>query len=102
MKFELKKKEYSYYDFPPFLVTISRTEFLKNYENDKPKMLEELDYLVEMFCSPNCFCRTISEIAIDNIAKNFAPKYSAFFLEITENEEGLADLQMGYIKKVKT
>lgn len=99
MKFELNRKEFSEYpDIPEYIVTIKRTEFLKHYEEEPEKLLEELNYLIEMFCSPNCFCKSLSEKALHNIAKNFKTTYREFFLEIVDNEKGQPDLQMGYVR----
>ena len=100
MKFELERIEQNEYpSYPPYLLTIRRTEFLKCYEENQEEMFEDLSYIIEMFCSPNCFNRTLSELAIHNRVKNFAPKYRAFFLQIIENDEGEADLRVGYLHK---
>lgn len=100
MKFELNRKQNSgVMDCVDFTVSIRRTEFLKNYELNKEETLEEVNTLIEMYCSPNCFCRQISETTLENIAKNFKPKYHSIFFDIEEDHECKPDLIIGYIVK---
>lgn len=92
MKFELTPDEGGYY-----LLTISRTEFLKYFNADRELCLKLINGIIEMFCAPYCFGSGISEKGLEGIAKGFTNARKKFGLAIVENEKGLADLEMMYI-----
>lgn len=93
MKFELTPNGEGYY-----LLTVSRTELLKHYEEDKAECLKTLNAMIEMFCAPHCFETGISEKGLEGIVKGFTTTRKKFGLAIVENEKGLADLEMMYIR----
>lgn len=95
MKFEITPEQWAdgYY-----LLTVSRTELLKHYEEDKTECLKTLNAMIEMFCSPNCFGTRLSEKGLDGIVKGFTTTRKKFGLAIVENENGLPDLEMMYIR----
>ena len=95
MKFELTPEQWAdgYY-----LLTVSRTELLKHYEEDKAECLKTLNAMIEMFCAPHCFATGISEKGLEGIVKGFTTTRKKFGFAIVENEKGLADLEMMYIR----
>lgn len=95
MKFELTPEQWAdgYY-----LLTVSRTELLKHYEEDKAECLKTLNAMIEMFCAPHCFETGISEKGLESIVKGFTTTRKKFGLAIVENEKGLTDLEMMYIR----
>lgn len=96
MKFEITPEQWAggYY-----LLTVSRTELLKHYEEDKAECLKTINAMIEMFCAPHCFRTGISEKGLEDIVKGFRTTLKKFGLAIIENEKGLADLEMMYIRK---
>ena len=85
MKFELIPKRWA----DGYLLTISRTELLKHYEEDKAECLKTLNTVIEMFCAPYCFHTEISEMRLETIIKGFTTTLKKLGLAIDENEESL-------------
>ena len=87
MKFELTPNEEGYY-----LLTISRTEFLKHFNADRELCLELINGIIEMFCAPWCFETSISATALENIAGNFTTSRKKFGFTINDGK-----LEMMYL-----
>lgn len=95
MKFEIKPHKQSDYYF----LTISKTELLKHYENNKDECFWTLNGIIEMFCAPQCFEIFMHEEELEDIVKGFKTTHKKLGFFITHDEKGHRTIGMMYIRK---
>ena len=98
MKFELEKLYNCSTQDDSWVLKITRTEFLKNYNKNKEAFFEELNYAIEMLCAPNCFECALPKDTMQELVENFKTSYKAIMFDVAEDENGNCSLCMGYAK----
>ena len=74
-------------EIPDYRMLIMRGEFMNKLFRDKAALVDELQYAVQMLCSPTGFNPKVTEKTVEAVAEIFERGYGVVGFEIGENQE---------------
>lgn len=104
MKFELiPNGKYEMYGTAIFDLYITRTEFIKKYEEDKTLCHDAMLNIIDMFTMPNCFEYSVKDDFIEPIYNNFInhKSYKGLLLSIENRNEDDITLKFNFLSRYK-